>query len=204
VKIGVLGGTFDPIHNGHIALAVAARDAHRLDRVLFVPAGSPPHKRTAVRTPAQERLAMVRIALEGLDGFEVCTLEVERSGPSYTVDTLEELRRQHPTAELFLLVGADAFAELGTWREARRVFDLARVVVVDRPDAARAGTLSLPSLPARALEKCERDRVEMAPVPISSTEVRHRAARGEDIASLVPEGVARYIRERGLYASSSA
>src|SRR3954452_23272754 len=113
-RLGVFGGTFDPVHNGHLVAATGARHALRLDRVLMVPAGDPWQKRDQDLAPAEDRLAMLRAAVDGVEGLEVDLVELERSGPSYTADTIEDLRRAHPDDELFLILGADAAADLDT------------------------------------------------------------------------------------------
>lgn len=187
-RIGIFGGTFDPIHVAHLVAAVEARRALGLDRVLLVPAGDPWQKRGQVSAPAADRLAMVEAAIEGIDGLEVCTVEVERSGPSYTADTLEAL--SGPDRELFLVVGADVAVTLPTWAGVERIPGLATLVVVDRPGAADPGVGPGPW------------RVEHVSIPhldVSSTDLRARAARGWPLDGLVPPGVVRVIAERNLY-----
>jgi nicotinate-nucleotide adenylyltransferase len=187
-RIGVFGGTFDPIHVAHVVAAVEVRRALGLDRVLLVPAGDPWQKRGHVSAPAADRLAMVEAAIEGIDGLEVCGIEVERSGPSYTADTLEALSA--PDRELFLVVGADVAATLPTWAGVERIPDLATLVVVDRAGATRGED------PPGGW------RIEHVSIPqldVSSTELRVRAARGWPLDGLVPRGVVRLIRDRNLY-----
>jgi nicotinate-nucleotide adenylyltransferase len=186
MRIGVLGGSFDPVHLGHLALAEAARDRLRLDRVLLVVAAGQPLKAGGAAAPAEDRYAMVRLAVRGRPGLEASDLEFLRPAPSYTVDTLRELRRGLPAgAEVFLVLGADALADLPRWREAGEVRRLASVVGCGRPGSPPpAGADSL---------------LEVATPDISSTEVRRRAAAGEGLEGLVPDDVAAYIRERGLY-----
>ncbi len=186
--MGVFGGTFDPIHVAHVVAAVEVRRALGLDRVLLVPAGDPWQKRGLVWAPAADRMAMVEAAVEGIDGLGVCPIEVERTGPSYTADTLEAL--SGPDRELFLVVGADVAATLSTWTGVERIPDLATLVVVDRAGAGDG--FSPPG----------RWRVEHVAIPqldVSSTELRARAARGWPLDGLVPPGVVRVIRERNLY-----
>ncbi|HEY3140177.1 MAG TPA: nicotinate-nucleotide adenylyltransferase [Acidimicrobiales bacterium] len=187
-RVGVFGGTFDPIHVAHVVAAVEARRALGLDRVLLVPAGDPWQKRGLVSAPASDRLAMVEAAIEGIDGLEVCGIEVERSGPSYTADTLEAL--SGPGRELFLVMGADVAAGLSTWTGVERIPDLATLVVVDR--AGAAGGDAPPG----------RWRVEHVTIPhldVSSTDLRARAARGWPLDGLAPPEVVRIIAERKLY-----
>jgi nicotinate-nucleotide adenylyltransferase len=185
VKTGILGGTFDPIHLGHLAAARAAMDCAHLDRVLLVPTGVPPHRPPTV-ADADDRLEMCRLAVAGEKRFEVSDLELRREGPSYTVDTLRELHRLYPGEELFLVLGWDAARLLATWHEPAEVRRLARVVVVTRPGSGA---------PATTTEiLCER------PTPnISGSELRRAIARGDDVSDRLPEPVAAYIAQRGLY-----
>lgn len=190
-RIGVFGGTFDPPHLGHLLLAEAARDRLALDKVLFVPARVPPHKRARRVTPAATRLALLRAALAGT-GFSVSTLELDRPGPSYTVDTLERLGARHPRARFWLLVGADSLAELPTWRDPERILALAILAVADRPGAAS---------PPTSLRRHARRVIHLgnSPVQIASSDVRRRVARGRSIRFLVPPAVERRVRALGLY-----
>jgi nicotinate-nucleotide adenylyltransferase len=186
--IGVFGGTFDPIHVAHVVAAVEVRRVLSLDRVLLVPAGDPWQKRGVVEAPAVDRLAMVTAAIEGIEGLEVCAIEVERTGPSYTADTLETL--SGPGRELFLVVGADVAATLHTWTGVERIPKLATLVVVDRAGASDGVSFPAPW------------RVEHVAIPhldVSSTDLRARAARGWPLDGLVPPGAVRVIRERNLY-----
>jgi len=196
LRIGVFGGTFDPPHLGHLALAEWARESLALDRVLFVPAGAPPHKQ-APRAAVATRVALVRAAVRGNPAFGVCTLEARRAGPSYTVDTLRALAGEHPGAELWLLVGADMFETMSTWRDIRGIVRLARIGVALRPGSAAAvrpawarGGLGLRALANPALE-------------ISSSGVRARARAGRSLRYLVPDAVARLVAARGLYRSAA-
>jgi nicotinate-nucleotide adenylyltransferase len=187
-RIGVFGGTFDPVHVGHVVAAVEARRALGLDRVLLVVAGDPWQKRGLVVARAADRLAMVEAAVEGIEGLEASALEVERPGPTYTADTLEALTA--PQRELFLVVGADVAATLSTWTGVERIPDLATLVVVERAGASPAVELGPPW------------RVERLAIPqldVSSTELRARAARGWPLDGFVPPGAVRVVRERGLY-----
>jgi nicotinate-nucleotide adenylyltransferase len=187
--IGVYGGTFDPIHVGHVAAAGAVLRTLGLDRVLLVPAGDPWQKRGRVVATPEQRLEMARLAVEGLDGVEVSDLEVRRGVASVTADTLEDLRA--PERELFLILGADAVANMGTWRRLDDTRDLATIVVVER-DGERADPPG------------EGWRVEHVPIPridVSSTEIRDLIAAGESIDGLVPPTAARYLQEHGIYTS---
>jgi nicotinate-nucleotide adenylyltransferase len=199
MKLGILGGSFNPPHHGHLRAAEAARAAHRLDRVLLVPAGAPPHKGAGLAA-AEDRLAMVRLAVEGREGLEASDLELTRPGTTYTVETLAALRRLHPGAELYFILGEDSLADLPGWREPGRILELARVVVVNRPgSAARLSREDLPGVPAATLERLEADRVTMPPSPLESRAIRARVRDGLSVAGQVPPRVAEYIARRGLY-----
>jgi nicotinate-nucleotide adenylyltransferase len=209
VSLGILGGTFNPIHRAHLRLAEVAQAELSLSKVLFVPAGDPPLKQAGV-APAHHRLAMVRLALADRPGFEVLELELERSGPSYTVDTLAELARRNPGARLWFIVGADALAQLEQWRSPERLFELASFAAARRPGSPGGLAELLPPRLARSFRpKDERSwlhvsgnvlrELPFAPLDVSATEIRRRAARGEDIGYWVPPRVAAYIAEHQLY-----
>jgi nicotinate-nucleotide adenylyltransferase len=189
VKIGILGGTFDPIHLGHLRAAECAREELGLDRVVFVPARTPPHGK-GPQASSLDRYAMVAVATAGHPAFEPSDIELRRDGPSYTVDTLTEWLRDSPEDALFVIVGSDTFAEMPSWKEPERVFALCTVAVVARPGDASPETRSRS---ARAVG------VEGPGLAISSTEVRQRLAAGRSVRYLVPEAVADYVVKRGLY-----
>lgn len=198
MKVGVMGGTFDPIHLAHLILAEQARVFLGLDRVLFVPAGAPWRKADRRIAPVADRVAMVRAALAGDPYFEVSLIESERRGPSYTVDTLSVLQRQlGPQAELHFILGQDALADLPNWREPTRIVQLARLAVAARPGC--------PPPDPTALERAVpgiRERIDVVPMPqvdISSTDIRRRVAQGISIRFLVPAAVEAYITAHGLY-----
>ena len=198
MKLGVLGGTFDPVHAGHIFVAEEARIRLSLDRVLFVPAGNPWLKTDREITPAVDRIEMVRLAIAKHEHFELSTVEVDRGGPSFTVDTLDELRQEKAYTELYLLMGLDSFVELPLWKDAERLVTLCRLVVVPR-----YGT-SLPELGevARKLGGMSAENVVILDSPmigISSSGIRDRVSRGLPIDYLVPGEVERYIIAHGLY-----
>ena len=197
LRIGVFGGTFDPIHVGHLIAAERATELLRLDEMLFVPAGQPWFKAGEPVTAAAHRLNMVRLAVESNPRFRACGVEVARPGPSYTVDTLEQLRAGAPHgAEFFLVLGLDALAEMHRWRRPARVFELATVVGVSRPGAEFDSEALYSALP------CAAGRVIMLDVPlvdVGATELRRRAAVGDSLRYLVPDSVEQYIREHGLY-----
>jgi nicotinate-nucleotide adenylyltransferase len=191
-RIGLMGGSFDPPHRGHLALARAALDALPLDEVRFLPAGLAWQKKDRQVTPAEHRKAMVELAIEGEPRFVLDDRELRREGPSYTIDTVRELQaEQH--AQWFLIVGQDQYANLHTWREWEDLLPRVTLAV-----AARGGALPAPSAPLAALPH----RVTTLPMPridVSSTEIRRRAAAGEAIDDMVPAAVARYIDLHRLY-----
>jgi nicotinate-nucleotide adenylyltransferase len=206
VRVGVLGGTFDPIHLGHLLVAEQAREALTLDRVLLIPAARPPHKPETPMSAYGERLEMVRLALEGAPELEACELERDRSRPSFTVDTLARLRAQlGSTAELWLLLGSDSLRELPTWREPERIAELARLAVYPRPGEAELPAAPGASLGIRLSERSQLSarRLDGPRLLLSSTEIRERARAGRSIRFLVPAAVERFIRERGVYAPAA-
>jgi nicotinate-nucleotide adenylyltransferase len=191
-RIGIFGGTFDPIHVGHLVAAVNAHHDLGLDRVVLVVANIPWQKVGARKvTPAEDRLEMVTAAVGGVPGLEASRMEIDRGGPSYTADTVSQLAAMNPGAELFVIVGWDVSAELSSWERLGEVRDMASLVVVNRPGTA-------PPVGLRQLGW----RLEQVSVPnleISSTDLRARAALGRPLDYLVPEAVVRVIRQRGLY-----
>ena len=196
MRIGVFGGTFDPIHMGHLIVAEDARAALELDRVLFIPAGQPWFKSYRQITDAHHRLAMVRLAVSDNPYFGVSDIEIARSGPSYTVDTLAELRDHHPDAEFIVILGVDALREIDRWHQPRRLFELASVVGMARPGTA----INLSVLHAAIPGSSSRIRLlDSALIDISGTDIRRRVAAGRSIRYRVPSAVERYVRENGLY-----
>ena len=200
MKLGVLGGTFDPIHNGHMAVADEVRKRLELDEILFIPTGQPWLKAEKPLTEAKYRTEMVRLAIADRSYYKLSTMEIDREGPSYTVDTMAELKNQCGNgSDLFFILGWDSLAELPEWREPGRIIRLCRLVAVPRPGYKR------PDL--KMLEKnipglTERVTVLDKPkVDISASDIRERVGRGQAIGGLVPEAVKRYIREKGLYRS---
>ena len=194
---GVFGGTFDPIHLAHLAVAEAARDAFGLRRVLFIPAAQPPHKPGRDISPVEDRLAMVEAAVEGNPAFEVSRLEIERSGPSYTVDTLTALCEAAPGDRLALILSAESYSEFGSWHEPRRILDLAALVVAPRVGYADAD----PDLIARQFPEARATIAFMdgPRIRLSASEIRQRAADGRSVRYLVPDAVATYIGDHDLY-----
>lgn len=200
MRLGLFGGTFDPVHYGHLLLAECCREQCKLDSVWFVPAATPPHKQARELSAAARRIEMLELAIGGHEQFAVSRLEVERGGVSYTVDTLRELRRAEPQRELFFLMGADSLADLPTWREPAAICELALPVVVRRPSSAQTDFSVLAPLvsPAR-LEEIRRHEVEMPPIGLSSSEIRRRVAAGLSIRYQTPRAVEKYIEAQGLY-----
>jgi nicotinate-nucleotide adenylyltransferase len=200
MRLGLLGGTFDPVHLGHLLLAECCREQLRLDRVLFLPAATPPHKRDRELSPAPQRIEMLELAIAGQERFAVSRLEIDRGGVSYTVDTLRHFGREDPEGDLFLLLGADMLHDLPHWHEAENVCRLAIVAAV-----RRAGTqdLDLTVLAAVAspqrIELFRRHQVEMPAIGLSSTGIRRRVASGRSIRYQTPRAVEKYIETHGLY-----
>ena len=189
MRLGFFGGTFDPIHLGHLRAAENALESLELDRVAFVPAGTPPH-RAPPSSSALDRYALTALATAGHPRFAVSDAEVRREGPSYTVDTVAGLRRESPDAVVFVIVGSDTLPEMPTWRSHERLLELATVAVVARPGEGppNAGT------PASGVA-----RVEGPGLAISASAIRARAREGKSIRYLVPDAVADYITKRALY-----
>jgi nicotinate-nucleotide adenylyltransferase len=201
-SIGILGGTFNPPHRGHVALARHARVELGLELVLLMPAYSAPHKGDEEDPGPARRLEMCRLAVgseQAEEGLEACGLEIERGGPSYTVDTLRAIRQSNPEAELTFIVGADMARTLPAWREPRTLVELARLAVAEREDAGRAEVL-------RALDPLGATVtfLGMGMLDVSSSRVRERVRNGEPIEDLVAPQVAMYIAEHGLYGATVA
>ncbi len=199
-RIGIFGGSFNPVHLGHLVAAQDVLEQMGLTRVIFLPAAQPPHKLSQARAPASDRLEMLRLAVGDDPRFEVSSDEIDRGGISYTVDTLRRFRARYPDAALYFLIGGDTLLELHTWREIETVLELAEIVTVGRPgislEAITAQTLNLPDpWPARlAANIVVGHRME-----ISSTDIRNRCARGSSIRYLVPARVERYISAHRIY-----
>jgi nicotinate-nucleotide adenylyltransferase len=194
-RLGVLGGTFDPVHIGHLILGETAREQARLERVLFVPAGQQWRKAERETAPAEHRVAMVRLAIEGHPQFELSLLEVQRPGPSYTEVTLEALRAGNAEQELFFIIGRDALADLPNWRAPARILELAALLVAERPGegGGAAEEAVLPGLKARL------EWLRMPLIEVSASDIRRRVYEGRSIRYLTPDPVVRYIAEKGLY-----
>jgi nicotinate-nucleotide adenylyltransferase len=192
VRVALFGGTFDPVHLGHLRAAENAREALALDLVAFLPCAVPPHRAAPVST-AEDRLAMTRLATASHPRFESWDHELRRAGPSFTVETAAELVAERPHDRFLLLVGADTWPEMTSWREPERLFSLVEVAVVERPGSAPL-RLAPPFPGARGVHK-----VEGPTLPISATAIRERVQRGLSVRYLLPDAVDAYIAERGLY-----
>jgi nicotinate-nucleotide adenylyltransferase len=201
VRLGVLGGTFNPPHLGHLVCAQEAYVQLELDQVLWIPARIPPHKELPDDPGAEHRLALCRLAIRADERFAVSELELRREGPSYTVDTLEKLHATVQDSELYLIVGGDIAAGLPEWREPSRVLSLATVAVVGRQGTARA---SIESALSRVKGGHRVQFFSMPQIAVSSTLVRRRVRAGQPIRYLVPDSVARYIERHSLYSDMGA
>lgn len=197
-RIGVFGGTFDPVHNGHLHIARGLRDSLHLDQVIWVPAGRPPHKTGQIVSSDFDRLAMLKLALAESGSDKISTIELDRSGPSYTADTLESLKAQLDPVDLVFLMGEDSLRDLPTWRAPSRILRVARLAVAGRPGIETDLDSIVEALPAIS------GRVEVVPITemaISSSDIRERVAAGEAITGLAPPAVERYIADKHLYRS---
>jgi nicotinate-nucleotide adenylyltransferase len=193
-RIGVMGGTFDPIHHGHLVAASEVQAWFALDEVVFVPTGQPWQKHERRVSTAEDRYLMTVIATASNPRFWVSRVDIDRQGPTYTIDTLRDLRRQHPDADLYFITGADALGAILTWRQAEELFGLAHFVGCTRPGYPMDGS-TLSGIPA--------DKVTIVEIPalaISSSDCRARHMRGEPVWYLVPDGVVQYISKHDLYA----
>ncbi len=198
-RLGILGGTFNPPHLGHLLFAQEAYDQVGLDEVLFMPVAAPPHKEVHVDPGAEARMAMVAAAIAGDGRFSACDLEIRRGGPSYTVDTLRALHATHPGSELTFIVGGDMAASLPTWRDPAELVVLARLAVAEREGARRADILERLATVPGAVGRV--DFFDLPRIDFSSSLVRRRVAAGRPITYLVPDRVAAYIAQHGLYRS---
>jgi len=201
MKLGVFGGTFDPIHYGHLVVAEECRDRLKIDCVLVVPAGLPPHKQVGALTSPEHRMAMVRLAIASNPSFEASPIELSRPGPSYSVDTLRELRQQQlGDTELFFIMGSDSLADLPSWHDPAGLLANCRLVVVSRPGAPEVDPAGLDHLYRGA---SERITVLDAPrLDIASSDLRRRVAMGITVRYQLPDEVIAYIESNGLYCAS--
>lgn len=200
MRLGILGGSFDPVHYGHLLLAETGRDQGPLDRVWFLPAATPPHKRSRRMATGAQRMAMLEMATGDHPFFGVTRLELDRGGVSYTVDTLGEIHSRYPHADLFLLMGADSLADLPTWKHARQICQLATPMVVGRagqpaPDLRRLEGILSP----QQISAVDQQQLQMPLVGFSSSEIRRRVAAGISIRYHTPDEVVDFIEQQGLY-----
>lgn len=204
MRIGVFGGSFDPVHYGHLIAAECAREQARLDRVVFVPAAAPPHKPGRMLADGRHRLELLALAIGGHDAFAVSSLEIDRGGTSYTVDTLAELAANHPGDRLVLILGPDSLAGFASWRDPARIAALAEIVPVERESlddlaaAAAAGGLA-EVLGPEAVAALLARRVRMPAIGIRATDLRAAVAAGRSIRYRTPRAVERFIATHGLY-----
>jgi nicotinate-nucleotide adenylyltransferase len=200
MRIGIFGGTFDPVHLGHLILAEQCREQARLDQVWFVPSPRPPHKDDTSLTPYHQRVEMLTLAIAGHPAFRVDEIEKDRPGPSFTADTLDELHRRHPGDELFLLLGVDALEDLPMWHQPQRILRAATLVIVGRPGHPVRTADELRALLGMPGDVSVRIEVVTSPlIEVSSTDLRRRAAAGRSLRYLVPRAVEVYIQEKHLY-----
>ena len=187
MKFGILGGSFNPVHLGHLLLAQEAKEMLGLERVFFIPYSQPPHKSADGLLQSSHRLEMIRLAIRGNPSFEASDIEMKRGGVSYSVDTLRHLRKEFPSASFYFLIGSDAFQGLYAWKEAEELFRLCRFVIAERP------RFPLKDLPPQIL------RLPMPQLDISSKDIRQRLEEGKSIQYLVPEPVRDYLEKKRLY-----
>lgn len=196
MNIGIFGGAFDPVHNGHLLLAEQCREQCELDEVWFIPTRNPPHKEAGSLSPGRDRCEMLALATAGVPEFVVKRVELDRDDVSWTVDTLRGICETNQDDQLFLLIGADSLSDLPTWREPEAIAELAAIVAVNRGDSE--------PVCVDGLSPTIRDRVRFVTIPgvaISATDIRTRIAKGRSIRFLVPRAVEQFIVERGVYSS---
>lgn len=199
-EIGLMGGSFNPIHRGHIALAHAALESGKVERVLFLPTGNPPHKKEGLADKF-DRLRMVELAVKHEPGMAVCREEIDRDGVIYTVDTLAALQSKMPDCSLTYLIGADTLRALGTWRRVETVIERCKFLVMMREGETREDVIRLAGL--WASRGAQIDFLDARKMDISSTQIREYIQKNQPFDALVPGAVAAYIRERGLYGAKS-
>ncbi|MFQ5733385.1 MAG: nicotinate-nucleotide adenylyltransferase [Planctomycetaceae bacterium] len=198
MRLGLFGGTFDPVHFGHLLLAEQCREQCALDEVWFLPSGSPPHKQSTEITEPQHRIEMLKLAIAGHEAFAVNEMELQREGPTYTVDTLQAVIAERPRDALFFLIGGDSLNDLPTWREPRRILELATVVAVNRGDDDLPEMSPLEQQLGSAVAR-QIHIVSMPGVDISATDIRERVAAGKSIRYMTPRAVEVYVEQHGLY-----
>ena len=200
MRIGIFGGSFDPVHLGHLVMAEQCREQGRLDQLWFMPASVPPHKQNRQLASFAQRVEMLTLALSGQPAFHIKELENERSGPSYTVDTLSQIRKTHPDDDIYLIIGADTLLDFPNWRQPQRIVELVALLVADRPGWDMPDVQEVRS--RLSLSKGVDLRVEVIQMPLinlSSTDIRQRSHDGRSVRYLVPRAVEVYMAEKGLY-----
>jgi nicotinate-nucleotide adenylyltransferase len=202
MRLGILGGSFDPVHLGHLVMADVCREQLNLDEVWFVPAGHPPHKTNRELAPAKSRAEMLEFALAGISEFQISDIELKKESTSFTVETLESLAAEDPEHELFLIIGADSLHDFPTWKEPARIAELAKIIAVNR---GRQDPPALEEIEQKlGSDVVDRIRVvEMPGIDVSSTDIRHRIRSGHSIRFLVPKAVEAYINEHSLFGPQS-
>jgi nicotinate-nucleotide adenylyltransferase len=200
MRIGIFGGTFDPVHLGHLIIAEQAREQARLDQVWFVPSARPPHKLDKPMTQFDRRVDMLQLAIAGQTYFRVENIEKDRPGPSFTADTLADLQRAHPGNDWFLILGADCLPDLAKWYEPLRIVELATLLVAARPGWTVWTAKQLAATLGVDEAKVRLEPVLIPLVEISSRDLRRRASEGRSISFMVPHAVAVYVREKHIYA----
>ena len=205
MRIGIFGGSFDPVHYGHLLLAELCRESCQLDEVRLVPAAVPPHKQGRGRAPDEDRLAMLNLAIGGHASLKVWAVELERGGVSYTVDTLRALHEAQPNDELFFLMGADSLYDFPNWREPAEICELASIVVVDRPGNDPIDFEVLSEFVSEERRRAFSELIVAMPqIDLSSTEIRRRVGAGQSIRFQTPRAVEQYIATAGLYVGRMA
>lgn len=199
-KVGILGGTFDPLHIGHLHIALCARHVLGLDEALVMPAGSPPHKPDERITSGGARLEMIRAAIEGIEGLGCSDLDLHGNAPSYTSDLLEKFRAQHPDTDLWFIIGSDSLHEFHTWHRPNRILEFTRLAVAERPGWPVGSLAEQPDVPELSGSV---DRFATVPLDLSSTIIRRRVAHGLPIDWLVPPRLLNLIQETGIYLEGS-
>lgn len=203
MRLGIFGGSFNPVHYGHLLLAETCREQARLDQVWFMPASIPPHKQETDLADNRHRIAMLELAIAGYPPFQISQLELERGGVSYTVDTLRRVKESREDAELFFLMGADSLAEFGSWRMPEEICRLATPLVVRRAGSPPPALDALePFADEETLRSIEQHEVSMPVIELSSTHIRRASSQGKSIRFQTPRAVERYIQTNGLYAQS--
>lgn len=203
MRIGLYGGTFDPVHLAHLILAEACRDQAQLDRVVLIPAGQPPHKQGRQLAPGTARADMLELAVAGHPDFSVDRSEIKRSGPSYTVETLRSWHESHPTDELFFLMGADSLADFPHWKDPQEIAALASLVVVNRGGQPKPEVTALiPKIGEAAVNRIQ--FVTMPSIELAAGDIRLRIEQGRSIRYLIPRAVEQYIAEHRLYTDTDA